>query len=127
MPKFSILPKDDVFSVADVDQKFVIAAPPDNMDMGELKRRNDFVIEKTIKEYEAMRAKKASQYDDSYMERSDAVITYLRSLDKGKGSSNIEKYFGKRMLAHLRGEEIKAKLMSGMKVVNKEGQIVSIL
>lgn len=86
--------------------------------------RNKTIVEQTIKDYEAMRIKKAKQFDDHYAERADAVITYLRSLDRGGATSSLEKYFGKRMLAHLRGQQIRDMLMAGMRVKNKQGEIL---
>lgn len=86
--------------------------------------KNRALIEKTITDYEAMRAKKAEQHNDDYGERADAVVTYLKSLDKGHGESNIEKYFGKRTLAYLRGQQIRDKIMSGLSFKNKAGDIV---
>lgn len=86
--------------------------------------RNKAIIEQTITDYEAMRAKKAREYDDAYGERSEAVISYLKALDKGGaisagGQHNMMQYFGKRHLAYLQGLEIKQKLMAGMRVINR--------
>jgi len=88
--------------------------------------RNNFIIEQTIKEYEAMRAKKNKQFDDHYAERADAVVSFIKSVDKGNNNSgnNLEKYFGKKMLAYLRGQQIRDQLMSGMTVKNKDGLIL---
>lgn len=87
--------------------------------------RNKAIVEQTIKEYEAMRAKKAVVFDEHYAERSDAVVTYLKQIDRGNGSNgNLEKYFGRKWLAYLRGQEIRDKLMAGMTVRNKDGVIL---
>lgn len=87
--------------------------------------RNKFIVEQTIKDYEAMRAKKAKAQDEAYAERADATVTYLKSLDRGQGGeSNLLKYFGKRELARLQGLEIKQKLMQGMTIRNQQGEII---
>ncbi len=106
-----------------IDQKWIVNDP--NYDVA----KNKAIIEKTISDYEAMRAKKAKEHDKDYEERADAMVSYLRSLDQrsssGIGSSsNMEKYFGRRMLAYLRGEEIRAKLMAGMGVVTPDGRLL---
>lgn len=68
--------------------------------------KNKFVIDKTIKEYERKRKQKDKQFTRDLDERSQAVYQYLRHLDKGH-STPLEKYFGKKTLAHLRGERIR--------------------
>ena len=93
--------------------------------------RNHYIIEKTITDYEALRAKKAKQFDDDYAERSSAVVSYLKSLDKGGqatpgGQHSLLRYFGKRELAYLQGVEIRQKLMAGMRVVDQEGNVIKI-
>jgi hypothetical protein len=45
------------------------------------------------------------EYRDQIAERSDAVATYLTSRI-AEGNTPIEKYFGKKMMSHLRGEKI---------------------
>lgn len=67
--------------------------------------RNKFIIENTIKKYEALRRKKRRMYVDSVRERADAVATYLKSR-VAEGNTPVEKYFGKRWMAHLRGQQI---------------------
>lgn len=70
---------------------------------------NKMVIERTIKKYNAMRLKRRKAYQEALAERSDAVVTYLRAVDRGK-EANVDKYFGKKMLAYLRGEKIVSRL-----------------
>ena len=87
--------------------------------------RNKFIIEETIRKYEATRVKKVTEVVDHYAERADAVVSFIKSVDAGKGAQgNLEKYFGKQMLAYLRGQQIRDKLMKGMMVKNKTGQII---
>jgi len=66
---------------------------------------NRAVIAGTIKKYEAKRKLKMKEYRDQIAERSDAVATYLTSRI-AEGNTPIEKYFGKKMMSHLRGEKI---------------------
>src|SRR5258708_4649804 len=89
-------------------------------------KRNEAIVEGTIKKYEETRRKKSLQHDDNYFERSDAVVTYLKSLDRGTSESNLEKYFGRKMMAYLRGQQIRDQLMSGLTVKNNEGKIVRL-
>ena len=106
--------------VAPEDRKFILETPDD----GFSPERNKFIIEKSIKDYEAMRAKKMKAHDDAYAERADAIATYLNGLAMGGRSSSIEKYFGKRTLAYLRGDEIRQKLMANMKIYDREGNLI---
>ncbi len=87
--------------------------------------RNKFIIEETIRKYEATRVKKVNDVVDHYSERADAVVSFIKSVDRGKGAQgNLEKYFGKQMLAYLRGQQIRDKLMNNMLVKDKAGNIV---
>lgn len=78
-------------------------------DIGFSPAANKHVIDKTIKDNEALMKAKKAQYTDTIRERADAVATYLRSkaLDSGKP---IEQYFGRRGLAYLRGQQIVQRL-----------------
>ena len=77
--------------------------------------RNQFIIDSTIKKYEATRRQKALDYREQVAERSDAVITYLRSLKSGM---TVEKYFGRRTLAYLQGRKIMAKIKGKMTLLS---------
>jgi len=66
---------------------------------------NKHVIDTTIKEYEDNRKRRAKEFNDQIRERAEAVASYLEYLDRGYVSS-VEKYFGKKVLAHLRGEDV---------------------
>jgi hypothetical protein len=70
-----------------------------------VKRHNDNLINEVINESYATRLKKAKIYEDKLGERSDAVATYLKAIQRGK-TANVDKYFGKKALAHLRGQKI---------------------
>lgn len=101
------------------DYKFV----PKKPEVGFSPERNEQIINEIIEETDQIRAKKRREFDTKLQERTDAVATYLHSLDQGGKSSNIEKYFGRRHLAYLRGEEIIRELQSGLTVV-KNGKII---
>ena len=106
-----------------MDKKWVVDNPNYNVE------ENKAVIERTIRAAEAVYKKKAKEHDDDYAERADAVVSYLKSLDRasstGIGSStNIDKYFGRRMLAQLRGDAIRERLMSGITVRTPDGHLL---
>lgn len=95
-------------------------------DPGFSPERNKAIVEQTIVQYEKMRAKKLKEVDDLYAERADAVLMYLKAIDSGKNVSTAERYFGRRELARLRGDEIRQRLMANMKVKNSKGEIFTI-
>lgn len=70
---------------------------------------NKFIIDKTIKKYNALRRQRAKDYVEALRERSDAVVTYLKSR-AADSNRPVEAYFSKQELARLRGEKILAKL-----------------
>lgn len=67
--------------------------------------RNKAVIAESIRKSKEVRRKILVKELDEIRERTDAVATYLKSR-MAEGSSSVEKYFGKRYLAHLRGQKI---------------------
>lgn len=85
---------------------------------------NKRVIEETIKETEKNIRKKKREQDEPYRERAHAVSRYLSSLQQKGGSKNVEKYFGKRYLAKLRGKEALARIQDKLRVVGSDGQII---
>lgn len=92
------------------DQKFFI----EKGDPGFNPDRNKFIIDWTIKRAEEQKAARDKAFKDDIAERSDALATYFRSRAAESTSTPIDKYFGKKTLAHLRGmkiaEVIKTKL-----------------
>ena len=81
---------------------------------------NHSVVEQTIKDYEKMRVSEEKKRIAGYGERSDAVVSYLKALDRGGWSKNgadhsLISYFGKRELARLRGMEIRQHLLNRVK------------
>jgi hypothetical protein len=102
------------------DKRFILDTPDEDFSP----ERNKAIVEQSIKDYEAMRAKKMKDRVEEYAERADAVTTYLKSLTHGRSNSNMEKYFGKRNLAYLRGQEIREKLMANIRVLDSEGNLI---
>ena len=108
--------------------KFIIGTP-DEMQKSDYARffvkdptgfsaeRNKAIIEDSIQKYDKTRAQKLKIALGHYEERADAVVSFIKSVDRGKGAQgNLEKYFGRKALAYLRGEQIRETLMSGMRV-----------
>ena len=85
-----------------IDYKFVPKDADANFDA----KRNLQIVEDVIAETEKMWEAKKKESFDKIEERTDAVATYLHSLEQGKGNSNVEKYFGRKHLAYLRGQQI---------------------
>jgi hypothetical protein len=83
---------------------------------------NKFVIENSIKKYRANRRRKAKEYVEAIQERSDAVATYIKSRI-AEGNTPVEKYFGKTMMAYLRGEKIMNVLKQKSSLFGKERKI----
>lgn len=83
------------------DKKFFV----EKGDQGFNPDRNKFIIEETIRQHDKNMKKKDKEYVDKLRERTDAVVCYLKRLVNGS-SLSVEKYFGKRELARLRGEQI---------------------
>lgn len=108
----------------DDHQRFFV--PDGKVDPNFSPQRNKAIIEQTIQEYEKLRAKKASSQDEHFGERADAVLSYLHSVAVDGGSDrNMEKYFGKRMLAYLRGTQIRDQLMANRAIQSKDGAIIT--
>ena len=80
--------------------------------------RNKAVIDKSIKKYEAMRRRKLAEHQDKLRERTDAVAQYLTSQHGAGSNKPVEKYFGKRTLAYLRGESIVGEIKERMRIIN---------
>lgn len=79
-------------------------------DAGFSEKRNKLAIANSIKRAEELRKSRIKDHHESIDERVSAVSSYLRYLDRGK-SGSPEEYFGKKNLAELRGERVKAQLI----------------
>lgn len=121
MAKGQILFDGNPDNVDPLDRHFILREP----EKGFNPSRNKSIIEDTIRWAEQQRTLKNKEHDEDYAERSDAVVSYLRALDRGMapGTDRMQKYFGKRTLAYLRGEEIRRKLMANMAVMKGKSLI----
>jgi len=72
--------------------------------------RNRAIVESTIKATELNIKKRRKVFDDAIDERAEALASYLMHLKANK-SAGVERYFGRKLLAQLRGDEIKERLM----------------
>lgn len=71
--------------------------------------RNAEIIANVIKKTDKMRRQKEREFQTGLRERNEATAQYLKALEGG-ASTDAEKYFGRRELARLRGEEVLNKL-----------------
>lgn len=108
-----------IFTEAD-DKKFYLEIPDPNFSP----ERNKAVVEGSIKKYEAMRRKKGKEYTQDYAERSDAVVSYLKH-NQNKPGYALDRYFDKKYLTYLRGDEIRRKLMEGLTILDPKGRNVT--
>lgn len=76
---------------------------------------NKWVIEETIRKTEAMRRARMKAYEEAIAERSNAVVSYIHSR-AADSNRPVEQYFGKRMMAQLRGEKI-AEVLQGQHLI----------
>ena len=97
--------------IAREDWKYVPVDPDPNFNAD----RNREIIERTMKKAEKMHKKKLKESEAGIKDRASAVATYLKSLQKGGKESNINKYFGRRELARLRGEHVLKELQRAKK------------
>lgn len=102
------------------DQKYYLHIP----DADFSPERNKAIIQKTIQKHNAMIQQKGVEYRDDYMERADAVVSYLRFAEKKPGY-RLDHYFEPKYIAFLRGDEIRRKLMANMTVLNSQGRKVN--
>jgi hypothetical protein len=75
-------------------------------------KKNQEVIEATIKKTDDLKRKRDAEYREAIAERSDAAVSYLFSRKGAQSRQSVEKYFGKEELARLRAEDILTKLKS---------------
>src|SRR3990167_8094540 len=77
-------------------------------------KHNEYIVNKTLKEAEEYWRRKRKEFNNTLRERTDAVASYLHSLDQGGKANTAEEYFGKHELARLRGLEIIKLLKNGV-------------
>jgi hypothetical protein len=86
--------------------------------------KNKFVIENSIRKYEAMIKARQDKFKDNLRERTDAVASYLKHVDKGGvGEKKIEKYFSEKMFNKLRGLEIVDELRNRLNMITAPSPI----
>ncbi len=89
-------------------------------DAGFSPERNKAIIEKTIRKHELNILRKKKSYAEAVGERADAVATYLKSLSNGNELS-VERYFGRKELTRLRGQQIIQKLQGNKTLLDDKG------
>lgn len=89
-------------------------------------KRNEEVIKRSIARAEANRKKRHALQMEGLQERTSALASYIKYLDKGGGKS-AEKYFGRKNLAELQAKKVmqilqerKANGQALWKVINTE-------
>jgi hypothetical protein len=85
---------------------------------------NEEVIERTIKAAEANRRAKKRQFQQGLAERTEALATYLKSLEQGGKESDVKKYFGKKYTAYLAGKTAIERIKDGLTSVGANGRII---
>lgn len=86
--------------------------------------RNKSLVDEVIREAELNRKRKAKAYTEQIRERSDAVATFLKAVDRGK-VANVDRYFGRKELARLRGEQIIAEIKDAEQKIVKLSDVTS--
>ena len=99
------------------DFKFMEQNPYGDADFS--KEHNERVIKEVNDWNDKMDRKRDRDYKSKTKERTDAVVQYLQQIKDGKGITSVEKYFGRRYLAYLRGQEIISKLKANPALVKQ--------
>lgn len=99
------------------DKKFYLEIPDPNFSP----ERNKAIVDGTIRKHHALTIKKSKAHHSDYMERADAVISYLKSFDR-TGTKDLKRYFSPKYLAYLRGEDIKRELYARMTFLRSDGK-----
>ena len=68
---------------------------------------------------DAMDRKRERVHKQAIEERATAAAQYLRNIAQGQGVTGIDKYFGRRYAAYLRGEEVVRQLKANPILVEK--------
>lgn len=84
------------------DYKFVNK----NADVGFDADRNRRIIDEVIEETEKIQVRKRREASQKLEERTDALSHYLYSVSQGGHESNVMKYFGRKELLRLKGQNI---------------------
>ena len=103
--------------VQEADFKFLQEKPDGDANFSV--QRNRQVIADSIKKNEKLMIAKQKAHDEALAERTDAAASFLKALVDGKyfgvnSHTAATRFFGRRELARLRGEEIKKQMMEQM-------------
>lgn len=101
------------------DYKFVQKEPDKGFDAD----RNRRIVDEVIEETDRIQARKRRETSQRLEERTDAVSQYLYSISQGGHESNVMKYFGRKELMRLRGQEIMNEIQKDLTVV-KDGKVI---
>ena len=104
------------------DEKYVLKTIP----QGFSPEHNKWVVEDSIRKYEIFRQKELKVWEGKVRERANALASYFKYLDTGKGGDNpLMKYFSRKTRAYLRGEKLVETLQGAYRAKNNVGQIVT--
>ena len=80
---------------------------------------NSRIIEEVDAHNDKLLRQKDREHKQKNKERAEAIAIYLKNLTLGRGITKIDKYFGKKHLAYLRGQEIVNQLKANPETVVK--------
>lgn len=81
--------------------------------------RNQKIIDESLKKARLYKDESLKNWRRGVQERVHATVRYIDALQSDKTRS-AENYFGKKYLAHLRGKEIKQRIMNATKKTQSE-------
>ena len=96
-----------------LDWRYMEQNPEGDADFSE--EKNNEIIANIIKKTDKNHRKKSREFQTNLRERTEATASFLKALENG-ASTDAEKFFGKRELARLRGEEVLNKLKEQARV-----------
>jgi len=104
------------------DWKYVRVDPDPNFNPA----HNRKVMDEVIRETDLLARKKQREFQEGVGERSAALAQFISAVNLGGKHEAAEKYFGKKFLKHLTGDDKTAEKQSkdGLTVVDKKGKVV---
>ena len=106
--------------ISQKDWKYVGVEPDANFSP----EHNLEVIERTIREAEAMRRTKKREFKEGLAERSEALAKYLSSIEQGGKATGVSEYFGRKYKGYLAGKYAIERLKDGLTSLGENGQII---
>lgn len=85
---------------------FIFMSQNPEGDPGFSAEHNLRVMAETKRKNQEIRRKRIREHEENVRERASAAATFIKSVEKGGKTTNVQDYFGKKQLAYLRGEEI---------------------